>query len=134
MYEPVLLRCCRPSRLVGRSPLRRRRKPVPGCGCRTLAERVINVVTSLPFSAVGLHMLRQRQTAEGRRHGASLVAVGAMAALYHAVPSFGRGRCRDVARKLDYWTISWSAALLVSAAPRAPRAASGPTGAERGTA
>lgn len=77
--------------------------------CRTLGERVINVLTSLPFSAVGLHMLRQRRTRQGRRHGGSLVAVGAMAALYHA--SFGR--FRGLARKLDYWTISWSAVEMV---------------------
>ncbi|GAB4818340.1 hypothetical protein N2152v2_005386 [Parachlorella kessleri] len=78
---------------------------------RTWGERVINVVTSLPFSVVGLHMLSQRESREGRHHASSLVAVGLTAAIYHA----STGSFRKIARKADYWTIAYSASQMVKA-------------------
>lgn len=58
-------------------------------------------------------MLRQRQLPEARRHSASLVAVGLAAGLYHA----SAGAFRPLARKLDYWTIAWSASEMVGGPP-----------------
>lgn len=77
----------------------------------TFTAKVINVVTSLPFSAVGLHMLRQRETSQGQHHAHTLIAVGAAAALYHA----STGSFRRLTRKLDYWTISYSSTQMTKA-------------------
>ncbi|PRW50907.1 hypothetical protein C2E21_5382 [Chlorella sorokiniana] len=78
-------------------------------GDATWGERTSNVLTSLPFLALGWHMHRQRLTPEGRQHALSLMAVGAAATLYHATS----GRARRIARKIDYWTIAISSAAMV---------------------
>lgn len=77
----------------------------------TAIERTINIATSLPFLTMGADMMRRRKTSEGKVHGASLVAVGISATLYHA----SWGAARDLFRKLDYWTISISAMQMVKA-------------------
>lgn len=79
----------------------------PGDG--SWGERTANVLTSLPFLALGWHMHRQRLTPEGRQHALSLMAVGAAATLYHATS----GRTRQIARKIDYWTIAVSSVAMV---------------------
>lgn len=83
-------------------------------------ERRANILTSLPYLAIGMHMLRKRQTAEGRWYGASLLGVGAGSMTYHC----SRGRWRAAGRKVDYWAISAASAALVRASrPGTPRAA-----------
>jgi hypothetical protein len=60
---------------------------------------------------------RNRKTPEGRAWGASLVAVSAGAAAFHA----SSGAVRPAARKLDYWLISCSTTWLCRALfPEAP--------------
>ncbi|CAL8462760.1 g2293 [Coccomyxa elongata] len=76
-----------------------------------MRERVINVVTSLPFLVVGMHTRRARQTPEGKRFGSCLVAVGASATAYHAAS----GQLRCALRKLDYWTIALASTQMARA-------------------
>ncbi|KAK9806731.1 hypothetical protein WJX72_000866 [[Myrmecia] bisecta] len=83
----------------------------PGGNDRTMRERSINVLTSLPFMFVGHQTMRDRQTSEGRRFGATLVTVGVAASAYHAAS----GRLRTHLRKLDYWTIALSSTSMVKA-------------------
>lgn len=86
----------------------------------TLGERVVNVLTSLPFIAVGLHSLWHPSNGPARRSfGASFVATGLIAAGYHA----STGAVREVMRKLDYWSIALTSCVLRRAAGvRAPAA------------
>ncbi|EFN56739.1 hypothetical protein CHLNCDRAFT_144168 [Chlorella variabilis] len=80
-------------------------------GDATWGERTANVLTSLPFLALGLHMHRQRLTPEGRHHALSMAAVGVAATAYHAAS----GRARRIARKVDYWTIAYTSTAMVKA-------------------
>lgn len=83
-------------------------------------ERKANILTSLPYLAIGLHTLRKRQTPEGRWYGASLLGVGAGSITYHC----SHGRWRALGRKVDYWAISAASTALVRASrPGTPRAA-----------
>lgn len=80
----------------------------PGvCDCNGL-ERVLNVLTSLPFVAVGLATMRRRRTHPGKVYGASLIGVGMASMTFHSAT----GGFRTFARKLDYWTIAVSSALM----------------------
>ena len=64
-----------------------------------------------------LSCFRNRQTAEGRLYGASLMGVGAGSLMYH----MSSGRWRNLGRKLDYWCIALaSTALLRAARPETP--------------
>jgi len=81
----------------------------PGVCCdKNGLERVLNVITSLPFMAVGLATMRRRRTPEGKIYGASIVGVGMASMTFHAA----KGRFRSFSRKLDYWTIAVSSALM----------------------
>lgn len=80
----------------------------PGvCDCNGL-ERLMNIVTSLPFMFVGMGTVRRRRTSAGKVFGASLIGVGAASMTFHCA----QGRFRTFARKLDYWTIAVSSALM----------------------
>lgn len=94
-----------------------RLKPVgDGTGDDTRFERLLNVFTSIPYGLCGIHALRKRQTLEGKVWGASLMAVGVFAALFHASKdSIFPSRARSICRKLDYWMISASTVALVRA-------------------
>lgn len=82
----------------------------PGCNDATPLERCVNVLTSLPFVAVGAHVLRTRRAPAARRFGRSFLAVGLVAGTYHACP---RGHhMRRPLRMLDYYSIAWSSSLL----------------------
>jgi hypothetical protein len=82
----------------------------PGCNDATPLERAVNVLTSLPFVAVGAHILRTRRAPAARRFGRSFLAVGLVAGTYHACP---RGHnLRRPLRMLDYYSIAWSSSLL----------------------
>lgn len=84
-------------------------RPVgPGVSDHNVLERCINVITSLPYAAVGLHAMTNRKTAEGKLWGASLVGVSAGAVAFHA----SSGEARNFTRKLDYWLIAVSSCLL----------------------
>lgn len=74
-------------------------------------QRLVNVVTSLPFLAVGANMLRRHQTPEGRQYAASMLSVGVVATAYHA----SSGQTRKILRKLDYWGIAASSSFMVKA-------------------
>lgn len=78
----------------------------------TLTQRALNVVTSLPIIAIGYHLRKKVTSPEGISYANSMVAVGAAATAYHC--SWGRFRT-TVARKLDYYAISYSSAKLVRA-------------------
>jgi hypothetical protein len=62
----------------------------------TWTQRTVNIATSLPLAVMGLHAMGRRRTPEGRQHAASLIAVGAAAAAYHA----SSGVTRRILRKL----------------------------------
>lgn len=94
-----------------------RLKPVgPGSGDDTHSERLLNVFTSIPYSMCGVHALRHRRTVEGKVWGASLVAVGLCAGLFHASKdSRFAARARRFCRKVDYWMVSASTVCLLRA-------------------
>ncbi|EIE18890.1 hypothetical protein COCSUDRAFT_20202 [Coccomyxa subellipsoidea C-169] len=83
----------------------------PGTCDHNAAERVINIVTSLPFFALGWQAYRQAKSDESRLWGASIMGVGAGAVAFHA----SSGDARHWGRKLDYWVISLSTAALTRA-------------------
>jgi len=74
-------------------------------------QRVVNILTSLPFFAIGAHMLRRHQTSEGKQYAASMIAVGAAATAYHSTS----GRTRRLMRKLDYYSIAASSSFMLKA-------------------
>jgi hypothetical protein len=84
----------------------------PGCCDSTPLERAANVLTSAPYVVVGLRAARRRRTPEGRAWGLSMAAVGAASTFFHAAP---RGPAKELGRKLDYWAIAASSALLCRA-------------------
>jgi hypothetical protein len=93
----------------------------PGCADHNTFERVANVLTSIPYVAVGIHSYRTRKTEAGKLWGASIAGVGIASGIYHGTT----GRCKSFARKLDYWTIAYSSNLLAKAAfPGVPPAVS----------
>jgi hypothetical protein len=83
----------------------------PGCCDGNRLERAANVLTSLPYVAVGLRAASRRRTPEGRTWGLSMAGVGAASMFFHAT----KGPLKEVGRKLDYWAIAGSSALLCRA-------------------
>lgn len=94
-----------------------RLKPVgEGTGDDTRCERWLNVLTSIPYGLCGIHALKHRKGFEGKVWGASLVAVGICAGVFHASKSsIFPARARSICRKLDYWMISASTVSLLRA-------------------
>jgi hypothetical protein len=82
----------------------------PGCNDATPLERLVNVLTSAPFFFVGAAVLRSRKAPAARRFGRSFLAVGAVAAAYHACPR--DTPLRQLLRKADYYAIAWSSCCL----------------------
>ena len=74
-------------------------------------QRLLNVITSLPFVGVGLHMRKMLSSKEGKAYANSMLMVGAAATLYHAT----HGRLRKMCRKLDYYSISYASGRMVGA-------------------
>lgn len=83
----------------------------PGCCDLHGPDRAANLVTTIPYALIGLHGMRERKTPEGRAWGASLVGVAAGSCAFHG----SWGRCRPLGRKLDYWLIAASSAMLTRA-------------------
>jgi len=76
-----------------------------------MGQRVLNVVTSLPFFAVGIIMRRRLSSPEGKAYGNSMIAVGAAATMYHATS----GSLRTLARKFDYYAIAHASGKMARA-------------------
>ncbi|KAK9789928.1 hypothetical protein WJX73_007486 [Symbiochloris irregularis] len=85
----------------------------PGTNDRHIAERILNVATSMPFVLLGVKTLRKDRHASTNHQllGLSLVSVGVAATSYHAAS----GSLRRTLRKLDYWSISLCSTLLARA-------------------
>lgn len=77
----------------------------------SMGQRVLNVVTSLPFLAVGMMMKRRLSSKEGKAYGNSMLMVGAAATLYHA----SSGSLRTLARKFDYYAIAHASGKMARA-------------------
>ncbi|KAI8477064.1 MAG: hypothetical protein J3K34DRAFT_516031 [Monoraphidium minutum] len=83
----------------------------PGQNDATAGERVVNILTSIPFVIIGMHSLRCADESR-RRFGAAFITTGAVAGLYHA----SSGAARLIMRKLDYWSIAVTSSVLRGAA------------------
>ncbi|XP_057530486.1 uncharacterized protein LOC130808939 [Amaranthus tricolor] len=83
-------------------------RPVHCCltGDQTVAETVANVVTSLPFIALGVHA--PRKNLNSRMYANSLIGVGLASSLYHC----SRGRIRKFLRWVDYTMIATTTVCL----------------------
>ncbi|KAF8057250.1 hypothetical protein HT031_006058 [Scenedesmus sp. PABB004] len=96
----------------------------PGCCDFNGRERVANVLTSLPYAAIGIHGVRRRRTAAGKLWAASMLGVCGASMTFHV----SSGKWRDLGRKLDYWCAAPAprcapcAALGPRPRPRRPRA------------
>ncbi|XP_043807273.1 uncharacterized protein LOC110602184 isoform X2 [Manihot esculenta] len=88
-------------------------RPIKCCvtGDKHLAETVANVVTSIPFIALGLQA--PRKNLNTKLYANSLVGVGVASSLYHS----SRGKIRKYLRWFDYTMIA--AATIVAFAKRA---------------
>ncbi|KAJ8562958.1 hypothetical protein K7X08_031410 [Anisodus acutangulus] len=89
----------------------------PGClrpircschGDRTLAETIANVITSLPFIALGF--LAPRKNLHCKLYANSLIGVGIVSSLYHSL----RGKVRRYMRWADYTMIATATLALTS--------------------
>lgn len=78
-------------------------------GDQTVVETVANVVTSLPFIALGLQT--PRKNLNSKLYANSLVGVGVASSLYHS----SRGRIRKFLRWVDYTMIATATVCLSGA-------------------
>ncbi|KAK2999242.1 hypothetical protein RJ639_022755 [Escallonia herrerae] len=87
-------------------------RPIRCClhGDKTLAETIVNVLTSLPFVALGLQAPRQDIpfNLNCKLYANSLIGVGVVSSLYHA----SRGKCRKYFRWADYTMIATATVCL----------------------
>ncbi|XP_074337263.1 uncharacterized protein LOC141674452 [Apium graveolens] len=84
-------------------------RPIHGCclnGDRNCAERIANVLTSIPFVVLGYQAPRKNLNCKLYAH--SLIGVGVASSLYHA----SRGRLRKYLRWADYATIATATVCL----------------------
>lgn len=83
-------------------------RPIRGClhGDRNLAETIANVLTSLPFIALGIQAPRKNLNC--KLYANSLIGVGVASSLYHA----SRGRVRKYLRWADYTMIAAASVCL----------------------
>ncbi|KAL7000946.1 hypothetical protein U1Q18_002098 [Sarracenia purpurea var. burkii] len=75
-------------------------------GDRNLAETIANVITSLPFIALGIHAPRKNLNC--KLYANSLIGVGVASSLYHA----SRGKFRKYLRWADYTMIATASVFL----------------------
>ncbi|CAJ1932433.1 unnamed protein product [Sphenostylis stenocarpa] len=75
-------------------------------GDQTLAETVANVLTSIPFIALGIHA--PRKNASSKLYANSLIGVGVASSMYHS----SRGRMRKFLRWVDYTMIATTTVCL----------------------
>ncbi|KAL8157566.1 hypothetical protein AgCh_002320 [Apium graveolens] len=81
-------------------------KSSPFEGDRNCAERIANVLTSIPFVVLGYQAPRKNLNCKLYAH--SLIGVGVASSLYHA----SRGRLRKYLRWADYATIATATVCL----------------------
>ncbi|XP_012850483.1 PREDICTED: uncharacterized protein LOC105970219 [Erythranthe guttata] len=83
-------------------------RPIHCChtGDKNFAETVVNVLTSLPFIALGLHAPRKNLNC--RIYANSLIGVGVASSFYHA----SRGKLRKYLRWADYTMIATTTVCL----------------------
>ncbi|KAI3848380.1 hypothetical protein MKW98_005760 [Papaver atlanticum] len=84
-------------------------RPVHCCslqGDRTLAETVVNVLTSLPFIVLGMQAPRKNWST--KLYANSLIGVGVASSLYHS----SRGELRKYLRWADYTMIATTTVCL----------------------
>lgn len=74
-------------------------------------ERWANILTSIPYAALGVRTIRCHKSTTGRHYGTSLIAVAAGSAVYHS----SHGKYRALGRKIDYWAIAIASAALARA-------------------
>ena len=86
-------------------------RPIHCCtnGDRSIAERVVNVLTSLPFIALGIQA--PRNNLNRTIYANSLIGVGVASGLYHS----SRGKWRKYLRWVDYTMIATSTVCLTRA-------------------
>lgn len=75
-------------------------------GDQHLAETVANVLTSIPFVALGIHAPRKNLTS--KLYANSLIGVGVASSMYHS----SRGRLRKFLRWVDYTMIATTTVCL----------------------
>ncbi|KAG8382769.1 hypothetical protein BUALT_Bualt05G0111700 [Buddleja alternifolia] len=75
-------------------------------GDRSIVETVVNVVTSLPFIALGIQVPRKNLNC--KIYATSLIGVGVASSLYHA----SRGKVRKYLRWADYTMIATATVCL----------------------
>ncbi|XP_027361218.1 uncharacterized protein LOC113869204 [Abrus precatorius] len=71
-----------------------------------VAETVANVLTSIPFIAIGMHA--PRKSLNSKLYANSLIGVGVASSIYHS----SRGRLRKVLRWVDYTMIATATVCL----------------------
>ncbi|XP_052184606.1 uncharacterized protein LOC127796487 isoform X2 [Diospyros lotus] len=76
------------------------------CGDKNFAETIANVITSLPFIAVGFQAPRKNLNC--RIYANSLIGVGVASSLYHA----SRGKLKKYLRQADYTMIATATVCL----------------------
>ncbi|KAL3824259.1 hypothetical protein ACJIZ3_020288 [Penstemon smallii] len=83
-------------------------RPIHCCisGDRNFAERFVNVLTSLPFIALGIQAPRKNLNC--KIYASSLIGVGVASSLYHA----SRGKIRKYLRWADYTMIATATVCL----------------------
>ncbi|KAJ6899110.1 hypothetical protein NC652_025563 [Populus alba x Populus x berolinensis] len=83
-------------------------RPIQGCihGDQHLAETVANVITSLPFIALGIQA--PRKNLNTKLYANSLIGVGVASSLYHS----SRGKLRKYLRWFDYTMIATATVCL----------------------
>ncbi|KAG9142298.1 hypothetical protein Leryth_007724 [Lithospermum erythrorhizon] len=86
-------------------------RPIRCCvnGDKTLAETVVNVLTSVPFIVLGLNAPRKNLNC--KLYANSLIGVGIASSLYHS----SRGRFRKYLRWADYTMIATATVCLSNA-------------------
>ncbi|KAM1190261.1 hypothetical protein ACFX13_011156 [Malus domestica] len=84
-------------------------KLIQGCciqGDQSVAETVVNVLTSLPFIVLGIHA--PRKNLNTKLYANSLIGVGVASSLYHS----SRGKLRKYLRWADYTMIATTTVCL----------------------
>ncbi|KAK1419864.1 hypothetical protein QVD17_29257 [Tagetes erecta] len=83
-------------------------RPIHSCiyGDRHLGERIANVLTSIPFIAVGIQA--PRKNLNSKLYANSLIGVGIVSSVYHA----SKGRLRKYLRWADYTMIATATVCL----------------------
>ena len=72
------------------------------------AERVANLITTVPYFALAARHAARARTPERRLYAAAMAGAGAGATLFHALD----GPAKPAGRKADYWAIALAATAM----------------------